>query len=109
MEQAAFEAAYPGESYGDYLAEQTLLQSEMVKQSLMFIKGYLCTRPVEDNGVFRETFFRLVQRFAVPGVTLSAIIDGVIGEASTQARGDHTAIKKTAYLDLVGMFDGLGV
>ena len=77
----------------------------MLKQSLIFIKGYLCTKQVEDNGVFRELFFQLVGLYALPGVGLVRIIEQIREHVTKALTGEHTDIRRQALADLVSMFE----
>jgi len=105
LTEDVFSSEYPGESYGDYVQEQTSLRGEVLKQSLIFIKGYLCTKQVEDNGVFRELFFQLVGLYALPGVGLVRIIEQIREHVTKALTEEHTDIRRQALADLVSMFE----
>ncbi|CAM2009622.1 TraG/VirB4 family ATPase [Acanthopleuribacter pedis] len=106
LDETAFLKRYPGEDYTAYLSDQQDLRTEVRKQSLIFIKDYLCQRgkSINDNAVFKELFFQVLDQFAKPGCRLKEIIQRSIQFARDQLESCTLEIRKKACLDLQDLF-----
>lgn len=106
LDETAFQERYPGEDYGAYLSDHQELRTEVRKQSLIFIKDYLCQRgkKIDDNAVFKELFFQVLDQFAQPGCRLQDIIQRSIQFAQDNLNACQLEIRKKAFVDLQDLF-----
>ena len=100
--EVEFYEKYQEEDYDKYLSDQENLRTELRKQSLIFIKDYLCNRDgnINDNAVFQEAYFEILEHYAKPENVLEDIISQSILFATQKASECVVEIRKKAYTDV---------
>ena len=91
LSEAAFAARYPGQDHGDYTADQDMLETELMKQSLALL-AYICDAP--DGPVFREHYLHFLRDIAV-GKSLSEALEAGIEDATGKARTSEGKVAET--------------
>jgi hypothetical protein len=106
LTQEEFQEQFPGEDFQKYTDDQSSLRTELRKQSLIFIKDYLCSRShkINDNAVFKEVFFHSLNTYAKQGEKLNDIIRNIIKYGTEEAKQCELEIKRKAYVDLQNLF-----
>ena len=98
LSELEFANRFDGQDYEAYLAGQSQLQVELMKQSLALL-SYVCRHEFEDNAIFRDCYLTFLKQVVVPGKPLETSIEDGIAFAREKTE-PSSGITKTAWRDL---------